>query len=122
MSGRAREYIVCNSGELRQGERRIITIGKREIGIFHIEGGYYGLSNVCPHQLGPACKGKISGTLRATKDTGWNLEWVKEGEIVTCPWHGLEYDIRTGNSLALKDLRLPCYEVWEEDGVVKIRL
>ena len=43
-----------------------IAIGKLEIGVFNVDGQYYALPNVCLHQFGPLCAGRISGTLSAT--------------------------------------------------------
>jgi nitrite reductase (NADH) small subunit len=48
--------------------------------------------------------------------------WDYEGEIVACPWHGLEYHIPTGRCLAFSNINLRCYEVLVEDGKVKIRV
>jgi nitrite reductase (NADH) small subunit len=45
---------------------------------------------------------------------------VREGEIVTCPWHGIEFDITTGKSLSSPRLRVRTYPVAVEDGQVKV--
>jgi nitrite reductase/ring-hydroxylating ferredoxin subunit len=47
---------------------------------------------------------------------------VNEGEIVACPWHGLEYHVPTGRCLAYPNITLRSYEVVAEDGKVKVRL
>src|SRR5262249_14698977 len=49
------EWFVAKISEFADGERRIVTAGKREIGVFHKGGAYYAYSNVCLHQGGPAC-------------------------------------------------------------------
>jgi nitrite reductase/ring-hydroxylating ferredoxin subunit len=64
----------------------------------------------------------VSGTLAATAESGWKLEWVHEGEIVVCPWHSLEYNIMTGQCLAYPGRRLPTYRVRIEDGWIKVTL
>jgi len=115
------EYAVATISDFPAGTHRVVKVGSREIGIFNIGGKFYTLPNRCPHQLGPLCKGKISGTLIANQNTVWRPEWVHDGEIVTCPWHGLEYHVPTGQCLAFPEIRLRTYEVWVEDGTVKIR-
>jgi nitrite reductase/ring-hydroxylating ferredoxin subunit len=99
-----------------------VVVNGREIGIFHLQDGFYALPNLCPHQIGPLCKGRVSGTLASTAATNWKLQWVNDGEIVTCPWHGLEYHIPTGQCLAYPEIKLRSYEVWVEDGEVKLRV
>jgi nitrite reductase/ring-hydroxylating ferredoxin subunit len=100
----------------------VVKAGRREIGIFNLDGTLYALPNLCTHQLGPLCKGKVSGTVICTRETKWKLQWGFDQEIVTCPWHGLEYHIPTGTCLAFPEIRLRSYEVWVEDEQVKVRL
>jgi nitrite reductase/ring-hydroxylating ferredoxin subunit len=52
-------HVVAHVGEIGAGERRIVSIGKLEIGIFNVDGRYYALPNVCLHQFGPLCTGRI---------------------------------------------------------------
>ena len=47
---------------------------------------------------------------------------MNEGEIVACPWHGLEYHIPTGRCLAFSNIKLRTYKVLVEDGKVKVRV
>ena len=94
--------------------------GSRQVAVFNVNGILHALPNICPHQLGPLCRGKISGTLIATQASGWRPEWLWDGEIVTCPWHGLEFHITTGQSLAYPNVRLRKYDVIVEDGAVKV--
>jgi nitrite reductase/ring-hydroxylating ferredoxin subunit len=44
-------------------------------------------------------------------ETDWNLEWGREGEILTCPWHGMEFDITTGTALANPKFRVRQYKI-----------
>ncbi|MCC6168657.1 MAG: Rieske 2Fe-2S domain-containing protein [Caldilineaceae bacterium] len=120
-TGRA-EYILARAEELPPGRHRVFAVAGREIGVFNVAGTYHALPNLCPHQIGPLCQGRVSGTLACRAETGWQLEWVHDGEIITCPWHGMEFHIPTGQSLAFKEIRLRRYKVWEEDGLIKLRL
>jgi nitrite reductase/ring-hydroxylating ferredoxin subunit len=94
------EYLVAKIEELPQGAHKVVQAGGREIGIFNVHGNYYALPNNCFHQNGPVCRGLTSGTIEANQSTGWKPTWVREGEIVICPWHTLEFDIKTGRCLA----------------------
>jgi nitrite reductase (NADH) small subunit len=120
-STRARRQIdVCPLEELPEGARRIVDTGRREVAVFNVRGELYALPNVCSHQLGPLCEGKITGTLVASEETGWVARWEYDGEVITCPWHGLEFHIKTGRCLAHPEVRLRSYEVLVEDGMVKL--
>jgi nitrite reductase/ring-hydroxylating ferredoxin subunit len=65
--------------------------------------------------------GRVSGTLDRREETGWQLQWIHDGEIITCPWHGMEYHVPTGQCLAYPEVKLRTYEVWVEDGMVMLR-
>ena len=52
--------------------------GDRIVALFNVDGTLYALDGICPHQGGPLGKGRL------------------EGAVVTCPWHGWQFDVRTG--------------------------
>ncbi len=117
------QHVVGDLSDFPEGTHKVVSVGRREIGVFNINGEFYGLPNVCPHQTGPLCQGKPAlGTLVANAEGDWKFEWVHDGEIVACPWHGLEYHIPTGRCIAYPNVNLRCYEVVAEDGKVKVRL
>jgi nitrite reductase (NADH) small subunit len=116
------DHIVARQGEIPEGERRIVQIGERQIGVFNVRGHYYALPNICIHQSGPLCQGRISGTLFSNEETQWKFQWGFEGEIVTCPWHALEYNITTGQCLAFPKRRVRSYPVRVENGQVIVTL
>lgn len=117
-----REFLVCRVEELPPGERRLVKPGALEIGVFNVEGEYHAIPNVCAHQFGPLCEGRVTGTLVSSASSGWALEWVDEGRILTCPWHSLEYNISTGQCLAYPRVRLRKFPVAIQDGNVVLRL
>ncbi len=117
------EHVVGLVSDFPEGTHKVVSVGRREIGVFNINGEFYGLPNVCPHQTGPLCEGKPAlGTLVANAEGDWKFEWVHDGEIVACPWHGLEYHVPTGGCIAYPNVNLRSYEVVVEDGKVKVRL
>ena len=52
------------ASELPPGERRIVEVEGRSIGVFNVGGTYYALRNACPHQGAPLCRGSVQGTAR----------------------------------------------------------
>ncbi len=108
-------YIVAEAGEIPPGGRKIVEVGGRSIGVFNLGGEYFALRNRCPHQGGPLCEGKTWGLARA-RVLG-EIEYSRAGEILTCAWHGWEFDIRTGQSWCEPErLRVRRYAVSVEPG------
>ncbi len=113
-------HVVGRAADFPPGTHRVVRVGRAEVGVFNVGGRFYALPNVCTHQFGPLCEGGVNGTTACNAATGWRFAWVREGEIVTCPWHGLEFDITTGRSLASPKLRVRTYPVTVEDGQVTV--
>lgn len=88
---------IARVAELPPGERRIVEIDGRSIGVFNVDGRFYALRNTCPHQGAPLCQGSLGGT--AAPSRPGEYVWEREGEILTCPWHGWEFDVTTGRSI-----------------------
>jgi nitrite reductase (NADH) small subunit len=116
----ATRYDVALAAELPPGSRKIVSVRGLEIGVFNVGGDYTALPNICIHQWGPLCAGKVTGTLAAKAESDWRLEWVRDGQVVICPWHSLEFDLMTGQCLAYPRVKLRRYPVVVEDGVVKV--
>lgn len=91
-----KRFEICNDREFEVGERRIVDLDGFSVGVFNIDGEYYALKNDCPHQRAPLCEGKLGGTTES--DTPGEFDWVKPGQVVRCPWHGWEFDVKTGES------------------------
>jgi 3-phenylpropionate/trans-cinnamate dioxygenase ferredoxin subunit len=103
-------HIIATVTEIPPGERKLVTLEGRDIGVFNVDGEFYALRNRCPHQGGPLCKGRLSGFVTA-KVPG-EYEYTRKGEILRCPWHGWEYDIKTGQSwVDPASVRVRSYEV-----------
>lgn len=119
------EHVVAAAADLADGERVVAEIGGREIGVFRLDGEYYAYPNVCQHQRGPVCEGTVTGTTEAEFDRealDLEVDWAKEGEVLSCPWHGWEYHLRTGRCLSRPELQLPSLPVEERGGDVVVSL
>jgi 3-phenylpropionate/trans-cinnamate dioxygenase ferredoxin subunit len=109
------KYIVAALEELPPGTRKIVEVAGRLIGVFNIEGELFALRNRCPHQGGPLCEGRLAGFLESAGPG--DFRYSRPGEILRCPWHGWEYDIRTGQSyFNPAQVRVRAYEVEVEPG------
>ncbi len=102
-------FVVGKVAELPPSSRRIVSVNGREIGVFNVKGKFYALRNLCPHQSAPLCLGELTGL--AVSDEPGEIEWTREGEILRCPWHGWEFDIRSGRTVFQSNSRVKTYDL-----------
>ena len=95
---RQRRWPVARVDELAPGERKLVEVAGRSIGVFNVKGTIIAVLNVCPHELAPVCLGRVGGT--TLPSAPGEFRWGREGEILACPWHGWEFDLVTGQGLA----------------------
>ena len=84
------EYPIGRLEDIPPGTHRVVRAGNRELGVFNIAGQLHAIPNLCPHQRGPLCAGAVSGTIDCGPHTDWQLAWIWDGEVVSCPWHSLD--------------------------------
>jgi len=108
--------VVGRLSEFPPGTRKIVTVGGRSIGVFNIGGQFFALRNQCPHQGAPLCRGRVKGTTIPGKP--YEYVYGRDQEIIQCPWHGREFEIRTGRTFFNPHrMRVKTYEVTvEPDG------
>jgi nitrite reductase/ring-hydroxylating ferredoxin subunit len=109
---------VCRIEDLPPGEMRIVPGGRWGIGLFNRGGSVYALNNYCPHAGAPVCHGAVTGTTES--DKSYDSRWVREGDILRCPWHGWEFDLSTGKSVAEPVRRVKTFRVSLEEGWIVI--
>jgi len=108
-------HVVAPVSEIPPGGRKLVTVRGRPIAIFNIGGEYFGLLNRCPHQGGNLFAGRLTGLLEAP--VPGKYVYSRQGEILRCPWHGWEFDIRTGQSYCDPErIRTRAYAVEVEPG------
>jgi 3-phenylpropionate/trans-cinnamate dioxygenase ferredoxin subunit len=88
--------VVARAGDVAPGSCKIVNVGGREIGVFNVDGEYFALANRCPHEGGPLCQGRIVPLVQSDGPGHYRL--ARDKEFLRCPWHGWEFDIRTGQS------------------------
>jgi nitrite reductase (NADH) small subunit len=92
---RVASLAACQSGSATEW-----VAGDQVIALFNVDGTLYALDGICPHQGGPLGKGCLEGTL------------------VTCPWHGWQFDVRTGQHQVNQTLCHTRLDVKAEEGSV----
>jgi nitrite reductase (NADH) small subunit len=95
---------VARVEDLPPGTVRSVQVGEEEIALAHWNGGFYAVQHHCLHLEGPLGEGRL------------------EGCVLTCPWHGGQYDVRTGQNEFDLAIQLRTYDVQVEDGEVRIRI
>ena len=111
------KYVVATVDEIPPAGRKIVEAGGRSIGIFNLDGEFFALRNSCPHEGGPLCVGPQVGLV--TSSQPGEYDYSRAGQILRCPWHGWEFDIRTGQSwFDPRKVRVRRYDVTVEPGPV----
>ena len=95
---------VARAGEIAPGTIRTVEAGDEKIALAHCAGGFYAIQNACLHLEGPLGEGRL------------------EGCVLSCPWHGWQYDVRTGQNEFDLAIQLRTYDVQVEDGEVRVRV
>ncbi len=114
--------IVCRKDEVRPGEMLRAQVGPIPVVVVRAnDGSLHALIAKCLHQGGPLDRGKIYEHTSTVEHVG---EYVTDAacEILKCPWHGFEYDIRTGCVIAEPSRRLQTFEAREEGGDIVVEL
>jgi nitrite reductase/ring-hydroxylating ferredoxin subunit len=112
---RKTRFVVGPAADLQPGMSTIVYPDKVKsgIGVFNVDGDFYALKNTCPHMGGPLCRGKVRGTSRAevSADAQPEVLWERHGEILSCPWHHWEFEIKTGRTIFTSKQRVRGYPV-----------
>jgi nitrite reductase/ring-hydroxylating ferredoxin subunit len=115
------ELFVAHASDLQDGDRQIVvTDSGQEIGVFHQNGAFYAYDNHCLHSGGPACEGLLINQvvdLIAADHTYHGQTFSDELHFV-CPWHGYEYDLKTGECVGDRRLKLRQFPVVQRDDAI----
>jgi nitrite reductase (NADH) small subunit len=111
MSSRKRPKVaIAKVADIPPGTRKIVEIDGRSIGVFNVSGTFVAVLNFCPHQGGAVCQGRVFSK---------NLPETELQEVLACPDHNWEFDLRTGRALD-HEKRLMMYPVLVENGTVYV--
>ena len=95
---------VARVEDVPQGTIHTVRAGEEEIALAHCDGGFYAVQQHCLHRKGPLGEGRL------------------EGCVLSCPWHGWQYDVRTGKNEFDLAIQLKTYDVQVADGEIRVRV
>lgn len=90
------KHVVAPLGEIPPGGRKLVEAAGRRIAVFNLDGEFFALLDRCPHQGGSLCGGIVTGHVESSAPGEYH--YSRRGEMIRCPWHAWEFDIRTGKS------------------------
>ena len=96
------KHKVLDLSALASGSATLVQVDGQDVALFRRRDEVFAIGNECPHQAGSLCEG-----------------WV-EGDIVTCPLHGWEFDLRTGTCMTIPGEKVPHYRVSVENGAIYV--
>ncbi len=95
---------VGRVSDFTPGAGKMVDVSGRHVAIFRLGDDFYAIDNLCLHRGGPLCEGHI--------DNG----------VVTCPWHGWSYEIKTGTMVQDPKIGVSRHEVRIDGDEVSVRL
>ena len=94
---------VADTTNLTSGKSILVDVGGQSVALFNVDGKYYAIGNSCTHVGGPLSEGTLEGT------------------TVTCPLHGAQFDVSSGQVLAPPAVAaVGCYKVEVDGNDIKI--
>lgn len=93
---------VAKVFDVPPGASKVVVVAGRPVALFNVNGTFYATDNTCLHRGGPVGEGFL------------------DGAVVTCPWHGWQYDVRSGENVFSPTAKLRTYEVVVEGELVKV--
>lgn len=96
------KHKVLDLASLPQNKSALVTVDGEDVAVFRRGQEIFAIGNECPHQGGSLCDG-----------------WI-EGDIVTCPLHGWEFDLRSGVCMTIPGERVSHYTVTVEGGAIYV--
>ena len=94
---------VAGTADVKPGGGMVAEINGKTLAVFNVDGTYHVIDNTCVHRGGPLGEGDV------------------EGDVVTCPWHGWQYNIKTGACVNNPAARVATYEVKVEGDDIRAR-
>ena len=118
------QHPVAASDQVPEGGRHVVDIGGTTIGVFRFKGALYAYENVCAHEGGPVCQGRLVSRVTETLDEqqrSTGLAFDTDDLHIVCPWHGFEYSLATGAHPGKPQIRLRSFPVEEAEGTVYVQ-
>ena len=90
--------------DVKPGQGIVAEVNGQTLAIFNVDGTFHAIDNTCKHRGGPLGEGDL------------------EGEVVTCPWHGWQFNVATGECVKNPTAKVEVYQVKVEGNDVKVLL
>jgi len=113
------DVLVDDADQMKHGERRLLTDGELEIGVFRIRDEFHAFLNHCPHQGGPVCQGKVMAKVVEPVDgtaRSLGMRFSEEAFHIVCPWHGYEFEMESGRHPGSAVTRIRKFKTKVVDG------
>jgi nitrite reductase/ring-hydroxylating ferredoxin subunit len=120
-----KSYVVGRLDEFEEGGRKVISCDGTEIGVFRIGGELVAWHNQCAHLEGPVCQGRIYSKVEEPVDADGQtrmLQYNDQEKHIVCPWHGWEFNLRTGKHPSNSRAHLRKAKLEVADGQVYVVL
>jgi nitrite reductase/ring-hydroxylating ferredoxin subunit len=120
-----REIFVAKEGEIADRDRKVVADNNLEIGVFRLGDEYYAWENNCPHSGGPVCQGRVMNRVTEALDDrkrSHGFRFVDEDVHIICPWHGFEFNIRTGTHPGDPQAQLNGFDITLRDGGIYVEI
>ncbi|MCC2641862.1 MAG: Dioxygenase, ferredoxin subunit [Nitrospira sp.] len=95
---------IAGTEELKPGSGMVAEVNGMSIALFNVDGAFHAIDNTCVHRGGPLGEGDL------------------EGDVVACPWHGWQFNVKTGACVNNPSAKVASYEVTIEGTDIKVRL
>ena len=95
---------VTGTTDVKAGSGIVAEVNGKTLAVFNVDGAFHVIDNTCVHRGGPLGEGDLAG------------------QVVTCPWHGWEYDVTTGGCVNNPAATVVRYQVKVEGTDVKVVL
>lgn len=108
-------HVVSRVADIPVGASKVVSVRGRPIAVFNVGGEFFAVLDRCPHEGASLSCGARVGLVQS--DEPGRFSFSRPGEFVRCPWHGWEFDIRTGQSWCdPKSTKVRAFEVKVEPG------
>ncbi len=95
---------VATLQELPPGSAKAVEVAGNAVALYNLDGTVFATANTCPHRGGPLGEGEL------------------DGQVITCPWHGFQYDVKNGTCLTNPALGLSCHPVRLEGDSILVQV
>ena len=116
-------YRIGTVNEFEEGTKKVFNLGENEVGVFRLGEEFYAWHNICPHQGGPVCQGRLYPRVHENLDENKKSHgrlYDENNLNIVCPWHGLEFDVRTGKHPGNEEIALDPFPIQIDGGEIYV--